>query len=50
MTSKTGAYDRTHRSFTPGPGTYTPSTNNRASSAKYSMREKPYPKERVLIP
>ena len=50
MASKAGAYDPTHGSFTPGPGAYTPLTSNRPSSVKYTMRKKPYPKEREHTP
>ena len=50
MASKAGAYDPTHGAFTPGPGAYTPLTNNRPSSVKYTMRQKPYPKEREHTP
>ena len=50
MASKAGAYDPVKGAFTPGPGAYTPLTNNRPSSCKYTMRQKPYPKERELTP
>ena len=46
MASKTGSYDPTRGAFTPGPGQYQPLTNNRKNSAKYTMRSKPYPKEK----
>jgi hypothetical protein len=50
MASKAGAYDPTKWAFTPGPGQYQPSTSNRPTSAKYTMRSKPYPKEKELTP
>ena len=46
MASKTGSYDPKRGAFTPGPGQYQPLTNNRKNSAKYTMRSKPYPKEK----
>ena len=50
MASKAGAYDPTRGAFTPGPGQYQPLTSNRPSSAKYTMRSKPYPKGKELSP
>ena len=50
MSSKAGAFDPSKTSFTPGPGQYYPSTNNRPSSVKYTMRAKPYPKQRDITP
>ena len=50
MASKAGVYDPVRGAFTPGPGAYTPLTNNRPSSSKYTMRSKPYPKERERTP
>ena len=50
MASKAGVYDPTRGAFTSGTGAYTPLTNNRPSSVKYTMRKKPYPKEREHTP
>ena len=50
MATKAGAFDPTKTSFAPGPGQYNSNTNNRPSSAKYTMRAKPYPKNREVTP
>ena len=50
MASKAGAFDPAKTSFTPGPGQYQPTTKNRPSSVQYTMRAKPYPKERDITP
>ena len=50
IASKAGAYDPTRFAFTPGPGQYQPLTSNRPTSAKYTMRSKPYPKEKEKTP
>ena len=50
MATKSGAFDPTKTSFAPGPGQYEINTKNRPSSAKYTMRAKPYSKNREITP
>jgi len=50
MATKAGGFDPTKTSFAPGPGQYNSNANNRPSSAKYTMRAKPYPKNREVTP
>ena len=50
IATKSGAFDPTKNSFAPGPGQYNATTKNRPSSAKYTMRAKPYPKNTDITP
>ena len=50
MASKAGAFDPVKFSCAPGPGQYQPNPINRPSSAKYTMRSKPYPKSNEVTP
>ena len=50
MATKAGGFDPTKTSFAPGPGQYNASTKNRPSSAKYTMRAKPYSKNQEVTP
>ena len=50
MATKAGAIDPTKSSYVPGPGQYNINLKNRASSAKYTMRAKPYPKNKIVTP
>lgn len=50
MATKAGVFDPAKASWTPGPGSYMPSNANRPSSAKYTMRSKPYARAKECSP
>ena len=50
MATKAGAFDPSKSSYTPGPGAYDPSSLNRPTSAKYTMRSKPNSKGTESMP
>ena len=50
IATKSGAFDPTKNSFTPGPGQYNATTKNRPSSARYTMRAKPNERNNEITP
>lgn len=50
MATKAGAFDPTKTATAPGPGQYDPKSNNRPSSAKYTMRAKTVSKSTAITP
>ena len=50
MATKAGIIAPNRTSYVPGPGQYNINSKNRPSSAKYTMRSKPYPKNKDVTP